>query len=96
MMQRNDDLAVRLHSTLRSLLRSRRERLDGLGGKLHSLSPLGVLERGYSVTRLDGKVLRQADEAKPGDVIETILFKGNLTGRVEHVERSNGKEEESR
>ena len=94
MMQRNDDLFLRLQGALRNLVRSRRERLDGLGGRLHSLSPLAVLERGYSVTRAGRILLRRAEQAKPGDLIETILFKGKLTSRIEHVEPSDGKEED--
>jgi exodeoxyribonuclease VII large subunit len=94
MMQRNDDLSARMLTALRALIRSRRERLDGLGGKLHSLSPLAVLDRGYSVTRAGKTVLRRAGQVNPGEPIETILFKGKLTSRVEHVEPSDGKEED--
>jgi exodeoxyribonuclease VII large subunit len=90
--QRADDLAARMSVALKHLISNWNERLRGLGGKLNSLSPLRVLERGYSVTTSDGTVLRDASQAKPGGVIHTRLFRGKLTSRVETVEASDGEE----
>ena len=54
-------------------------------GKLESLSPLKILERGYSVTFTDsdGKVLRSGEGVKRGDRIRTRLLRGSLVSRVE-------------
>ena len=46
---------------------------------LNALSPQAVLSRGYSITRLNGKALTDAAELKPGDVLTTTLFKGEIT-----------------
>jgi exodeoxyribonuclease VII large subunit len=43
------DHAPRLEGAAERLLRERGERLDNLGGRLESLSPLDVLRRGYAV-----------------------------------------------
>ncbi|HEX3498553.1 MAG TPA: exodeoxyribonuclease VII large subunit [Stellaceae bacterium] len=45
------DHVPRLDGAVERLLRQRRERLDNLGGRLDSLSPLDVLRRGYAVVR---------------------------------------------
>jgi exodeoxyribonuclease VII large subunit len=59
-------------------------RTKQLEGRLASLNPKAVLERGYSITRLeDGTVLRSADQAADGSVIQTDLAKGRITSRVE-------------
>ena len=47
--------------------------------QLRALNPLGVLQRGYSVTRLeDGTILRDAAAVKPGVHVRTRLAKGEL------------------
>ncbi len=94
LIQRVDDLGTRLSLALRGLIKHAATRLAGAGGRLDSLSPLRVLERGYSITRTDGTVLRDAREAKIGDLVNTILFRGRLKSRVESVETSDGKENE--
>ena len=59
-------------------------RVDGLAGRLHALSPLAVLERGYSITFDEkGRIVKAAAEVKSGDRIQTRLHRGRLTSRVE-------------
>jgi exodeoxyribonuclease VII large subunit len=63
-------------------------------GKLETLSPLRVLARGYSITRSEGAVLLDASSARIGENLNTILFRGRVTSRVESVEKDDGKEKE--
>ncbi len=46
------------------------------------VDPRNVLERGYSITRLNGKAILEAGCLKPGDVIETEMAKGCLRSEV--------------
>jgi exodeoxyribonuclease VII large subunit len=63
-----------------------RHRFEASVGRLASLSPLAVLGRGYSLTRLaSGAVVRRAAETYPGAVIEILLHEGSLGARVERV-----------
>lgn len=50
--------------------------------RLEALSPLGVLRRGYSVTTLKGKVVRDSALLKKGDLVATRLAKGSFTSQV--------------
>ena len=45
--------------------------------------PQHVLKLGYSITRLDGKAIRTAKEAKKGDVLETTLADGKITSKIQ-------------
>jgi len=55
-------------------------------GRLESLSPLAVLSRGYSVTRLpSGALVRSAAQARAGDLLEILLHQGALGARVTEV-----------
>ena len=87
-----DELALRGTSALRSLLHERQRRFAGLAGQLQSLSPLAVLERGYSITHdaKTGKVVRTAIQLKPGQTIVTKFAQGEAKSVVESVERGDG------
>jgi exodeoxyribonuclease VII large subunit len=56
-----------------------------LTGALDHLNPLGILSRGYSVTRRlpDGLILKDSSDVKPGDRISTKLHQGEVLSQVE-------------
>jgi exodeoxyribonuclease VII large subunit len=84
--RRLDELDARLRRAGRVPLDSAKGQLAGLAGRLESLSPLNVLSRGYSLTRtLDGRVIHDVAEVRPGDVVTTRLAAGEFTSRVEEV-----------
>ena len=56
-----------------------------LAAKLDALSPLKVLERGYSIAQKDGKTLRRAAEVSVGDAIDVRLPDGRLGCIVQEV-----------
>jgi exodeoxyribonuclease VII large subunit len=82
-----DELDLRAKRAIGNRLKMERQKLATAGGRLEALSPLKVLERGYSVTRLfpSGEVVRSFDQAHAGDVLETLLQNGRLKSRVEDI-----------
>ena len=58
--------------------------VSALIARLHSLSPLAVLDRGYALV-LDetGAVIRSAAQAVPGNLVTTRLSDGAFISRVE-------------
>ena len=83
--QRLDELWARAARSFKHRLQIEQGKLAGWSGKLESLSPLGVLSRGYSVTQRadDGTLVREAEQVAAGDLIRTRLRKGEITSRVE-------------
>jgi exodeoxyribonuclease VII large subunit len=53
------------------------------------LSPLSILQRGYSITRKipSLEILRDSSHAKEGERVEVKLFRGKLVCGVEKSER---------
>lgn len=51
--------------------------------KVKYVDPKNVLERGYSITRLNGKAVRSIESVKVGDVLETSLVDGWVRSVVE-------------
>ncbi|RPJ43867.1 MAG: exodeoxyribonuclease VII large subunit [Deltaproteobacteria bacterium] len=77
----------RLTVSLQRELRISRQRVEGVLGKLFTLSPLGVLERGYSITRVlpSREIVRQADDLKANSLVNVKVQQGEFTARVEEV-----------
>jgi exodeoxyribonuclease VII large subunit len=62
--QRLDELSLSLERGMRMILERRRGALERAAAKLHALSPLQVLSRGYALVSADGgkKIIRSAAE----------------------------------
>lgn len=67
-------LTDRLRTATASRIARRNDNLLALARELDAISPLRVLDRGYSVTTTeDGSVVRSAAALKPGDTLRTRL-----------------------
>jgi len=75
---------IRLRSLLARGVETRRAALAGLLGKLDTLSPLGVLSRGYALVwdATGQRLLRRASEAAPGEELKIRLHEGALRATV--------------
>jgi exodeoxyribonuclease VII large subunit len=77
-------LEVRLRAAARRRVDAAGAELGEAAGRLHELSPLAVLARGYAVAlRADGRALVDAGEAAPGDRLTLRLHRGELRVMVE-------------
>jgi len=83
--QRVDELLGRIGLGLRHHVRRDRALLTSLTGALDHLNPLGILSRGYSVTRSvpRGAIIKSAAEVNDGDLLRTTLHNGEIVSRVE-------------
>jgi exodeoxyribonuclease VII large subunit len=57
-------------------------RLTAIESELNLLNPENVLQRGYSVTSINGKTVKSIDQVNKKDLIDIQLYKGFLTSRV--------------
>jgi exodeoxyribonuclease VII large subunit len=82
-----DDLRKDIELRIEHLVKMRGENFNLLSHKLEALSPLAILNRGYSISaRLaDGRIIKDAAELKKGDQVETKLGKGSFVSRVEET-----------
>ena len=68
--------------------------LDRTEQALRLLDPVNVLRRGYSITRHDGKILKDASLVGKGAAIDTTLYKGNIVSIVGTQRRTRNHEQE--
>ena len=87
--RRLDELATRSTSALRSLIHDRQRRFAKLAGQLQSLSPLAVLERGYTITQdaTSGNVIRSARQLRVGQEIATRFAEDVATSTITSIDR---------
>jgi exodeoxyribonuclease VII large subunit len=67
----------------RLFLQSEDTRLKRLEQAARLLDPVNILKRGYSITYLKDRVIKDAGEAAEGDLITTRLYNGLIKSRVE-------------
>ena len=78
--QRVDDLMTRAERAVSHDVSVRRERLDGLLGRLTGLSPKGTLQRGYAIVRRSDTdaVVRSVGQVRSGDGLHIRVADGEF------------------
>jgi len=87
--QRLDDLLKQLNLNATNHLKSQRKDLEGLVGKLDTLSPLSILSRGYSVSLKmpDEKIVKAISEVSKGDLMKVIVTDGEIVCEVDETKK---------
>ena len=84
--QRNALAAMRhrLETAVHPALVRRRHAIEAACGKLEALSPMRVLERGFSLTqRADGHIVTSAADVQPGERITVRVHDGGIDATVD-------------
>lgn len=77
-----DKMKMALERALQQTLVNERHRIAMIGQRVQALDPMLLLKRGFSMTMLDGKLVRDATVLQSGQEIETILEKGRVKSVV--------------
>ncbi|MDZ4713799.1 MAG: exodeoxyribonuclease VII large subunit [bacterium] len=64
------------------LLKNSYLKLNSIEKNVTNMSPKNVMKRGYSITLLNGKAVKNFDKVKVGDNIDTLLFEGKLNSII--------------
>jgi exodeoxyribonuclease VII large subunit len=77
--QRFDEAVYAMETAFRQTLTHASERLAVLSGKLHSLSPLAVLGRGYSIAYDSrGRIIKRASDIQAGERLRVRVADGEI------------------
>ncbi len=66
-------------------IRNERQQISLFETKVELLSPMNVLRRGYTLTRINGKSVRSAECLNSGDVVTTSFADGTASSRIEEI-----------
>ncbi len=76
-------LARSLERASAALVKQNTERVDALDAQLRAVSPLAVLERGYSITTdSSGSIIRSVNQSRRGELLKTRIVDGIIESIV--------------
>lgn len=85
---------MRMDRSLERTVQRASVRLSALDARLHSLSPLAVLDRGYALVLAgDGSIIRSTAQLAQGDRLTTRIADGSFSSKVEAVTPNQTKSE---
>ena len=88
--QRLDELSRRAVSAFNYSVQLKRAHIANLEGRLYSLSPVNVLQRGYAIVTLpDQKIVSHVGQVHPSDLLSVQVFDGRFGVRVEGDDASD-------
>ncbi len=75
-------ISEKAKTLLEKKLAAESEKTRKLGAKLETLNPVSVLQRGYSITEKDGKIINSVKELKADDEIKLSFADGSVNAKV--------------
>lgn len=81
-LHRIEQLEVRMTTALQKTLVQQKHRLELMEKVIEGASPMQILQRGYSITRCEGRVVRNAADLPEGSVLTTELADGEVKSMI--------------
>ena len=86
---KNKNLLIQFQQLLKiravETIRAENKNLLQITDKLRLVDPQNILKRGYSLTMMNGKILKSLQMVKVGDLLETRLSDGSIESKVERI-----------
>jgi exodeoxyribonuclease VII large subunit len=83
---------IRLISEVRNFFRRKLQTVTGIEKNIDLLNPLNILKRGYSITLIDGKVLKTVEDVHEGTTLRTMLADGDILSTTKSVNKTESHE----
>ena len=68
-------------------IRTEKRNLNSIQEKLRLVDPQNILKRGYSLTMLNGKIVKSVGQLQKGDLLETRLSDGTVESNVDKINK---------
>jgi exodeoxyribonuclease VII large subunit len=78
----------RVKHSNRRFINFKSERITSYEKMLNYLDPENVMKRGFSITRINGKIVKQIENVKKEEIIETILINGKIVSRIQSINKT--------
>lgn len=80
-----NDLINRLKIVINKILDNKKHDYVNILSKLEVLNPIATLKRGYSVTRIDDRIINKIEDVREGNKIITEVSNGKIESVIENV-----------
>jgi len=84
-----DQNSEHIKKDAQQLLKYQKQKLDSLEKNVEILDPKNVLKRGFSITKFNGKSIKNPNDLEIGQNVETILYEGEFTSKIEKIKPTN-------
>ncbi len=82
---------MRLNMLINQILISKKHRFELLKRELDSKNHLSIMDRGYSISESNGKIVTSIKDVKQDSIMETKLIDGSIVSKILEV-KENGKQ----
>jgi exodeoxyribonuclease VII large subunit len=82
LQSRLEALSKRLDTGVTTANRSRLAELERLSSKLEAINPRRVMQRGFSIVELRGKIVRSTEDVAVGDELRLLFARGEAAAKV--------------
>ncbi len=72
----------KLEYQLAQYFKRQNKKLEYFEKSVEHLDPINILKKGYSISKVNGKIITDASEIATNEELETTLYKGNLKSKV--------------
>ena len=80
-----DSLTERAAASVKNTFTVKSEGMKKTGAKLEALNPVSVLQRGYAIAELDGRIINSVKEIKVDDTFKLTLNDGEFKAKVTEI-----------
>ncbi len=83
--QKLDNLIDKANSSINLFMNNKNNKYSNLINKLSVLNPLNTLKRGYSITKIDNKVISNIKDVKVNDTLNIKVSNGEIISMVKEI-----------
>lgn len=83
-----EKLIVDSQKNLKRLVTKKLDELEQTEKIIRLVDPMNVIKRGYSITEVNGKLLRDVNKVKKGDKLTTLSVNGTIESTVEEIKKN--------
>ncbi len=76
-------ITLALHHQLRGLIQEESHFLDSKNQYINMVSPQNILQRGYTLTLKEGKIIKSAKDCAENEVLETLFSDGSVFSTIQ-------------
>ncbi len=80
-------LENRIRQSVGSIVKHSQNKLQHLEEKIQIMKPENLLKKGYSLTLVNGKPIRNTEDLQEGDIMQTQLFEGKIESRITKIKK---------
>jgi exodeoxyribonuclease VII large subunit len=79
----------RFHQLIYNKMAGEGKRLEDYHRLLAYAEPGQILKMGFSISRKDGKALKDVKSMRPGNIVETELYRGKFKSKITDIQKKN-------